>query len=877
MLMRRWLSVVLILAVLAPAAFAASGLVTDDRRGVLVDAWACGCVAHRMHAMRRAGLEPSRSLHFDEATGRDLRNYPPNRYANHVHMRLDMSIPDMNVPRASVRQTLTIEPIARPLAEFSLNARLLKIESARVAGHRTSFEHDGRMLKMRFEPPLPVAERRDLVIRYEIDDPPDGLFWTPESPAWPGRPAQIHTQGQPETSQFWFPCHDFPNERATTEIVVTVPQGYEVSSNGRLVSRTKSDSMEIFHWLQDKPHPYYLVSLIVGKFDIVDVGTTALSMPVYVPPGQGPNVHGTYGNTARMNAFFERLTGHAYPWDRYAQLVVWNFGAGGMENTAATTMFDTAILSPEALLDHSLEGLIAHELAHQWFGNLITCKSWEHIWLNEGFATYFTDLWFEERDGSDAYLAGMRGNFDSVIASDRGHAPYQPALVSKEYAHPWDVFGKASNPYPKGAAVLHMLRRMLGDDVFFEGIRIYVDRHKSTGLVETADLRKALEAASGESLTQFFEQWCHRPGIPRLEIDTRYDADSRELTCRVVQTQIIDGYNPAFAFRLPVWIMAQGASSPREAIIDVTGRETVARFPMSAAPDIIAFDPYLHVLAEMSIRQPQSRWIAQLSRGPTIAAKVQAARALADAPSPAAAALLERTARDASAHRQVRIESVKALRDAADGLRLMSIARATITDPFVREAIAEAVGHMAVRDGNVADRMAPWLAERAQRDESLLVKATSICALGHIARIEWLPVILRAASTDSQHDRLRQAALDALASMDVREGLEVAIRLAQPGNLNRTRPVAIRAMTSLAHFDPDRVYQALADLTTDREHRTAREARRAILSLTDVRAIDLFDTLIEQVRTDEERQELERMAEELRRALNMAELLDTAR
>ncbi len=849
----------------------------EERRGVIGDAWECGCLAHRMYAAQRAGFDPGRALHFDEVTGRDLRNYPPSRHVDHIHMRLDIGIPDMNDPRALVRQTLTIAPIARPLDHFTLNARLLNIESARVAGHRTDFNHDGRVLSLTFDPPLPVGERRDLVIHYEINDPPDGLFWTPESPEWPGRPAQIHTQGQPQTNSFWFPCHDFPNERATTEIVVTVPQGYEVSSNGRLVSRTMSDSMEVFHWLQDKPHPFYLVTLVIGKFDIVDLGTPALPMPVYVPPGQGPNVHGTYGNTPRMMDLFVRLTGEPYPWDRYAQLVVWNFGAGGMENTTATTMFDTAIFSPDALLDHSLEGLIAHELIHQWYGDLITCKSWEHIWLNEGFATYFTELWFEERDGIDGYQNAMIGNFDAVIGADRGHAPFQPALVSKEYDRPWDVFGKASNPYPKGASVLHMLRRKLGDGVFFEGLRVYLQRHKATGLVETADLRKALEAVSGESLTQFFDQWCYRPGIPRLTIDTRYDVDSGDLTLRIVQNQTIDGFNPAFAFDLPVWILTQGSSSPREAIIHVDAKETTATLPLGDAPQIVAVNPNLDVLAEITVRQPESRWLSQLSRGPTLASRVQAARALAENPSATAATALERMIRDGSVHKAVRIAGVRSLRDAGDGIRLMSIARTTINDPFVREAIVQAIGHLAVLDGNVADRMAPWLAGRAESDESLLVRSASVRALGGIRRIEWLPVILRAAETDSQHDRMRQAALDALSLLDYREGLDVAMRLASPGNLNRTRPVAIRAMTSLAHHDTAAVFDSLANLATDREARTAREARRAILNLGDVRGLDIFDQLLQSARTDEERQDIERMADDLRRSLNMAEFLDVAR
>ena len=317
---------------------------------------------------------------WDPETGRDLLNYPPDRIVDHQHMRLEIDIPDMNVPRASAVQTLTVTAIGTPTASLTLDARLLDIRSVTSPGRRVTHEHDGRRLTMRFDPPLEPGIASDIVTTYTISDPPHGLLWLPEDPAWPGRPAQIHTQGQTDTNSYWFPCHDFPNERLITELIVTVPEGYLVSGNGRLLAREMRPGRTTFHWLQDKPHVNYLVSLIVGKFDVVDLAQAparsrdalrpakAFEMPVYVPPGRGRDVAGTYGRTPEMIGLFERLTGEAYPWDRYAQLVVWNFGAGGMENTSATTMYDTAIIDPQGLLDGDLDGLIAHELAHQWFG-----------------------------------------------------------------------------------------------------------------------------------------------------------------------------------------------------------------------------------------------------------------------------------------------------------------------------------------------------------------------------------------------------------------------------------------------------------------------------------------------------------------------------
>src|SRR5262245_25703074 len=215
---------------------------------------------------------PLKFAGFDVESGRDLRVYPPHPMCDFRHMKLEIVSPDMNVPGLSATQTLTIAPIAEPLHALTLDARAMNITSVAIAGHSAAFEHDGRRLSISIEPPLPLGEPADIVTTYEVNDPPLGLIWTPESPDWPGRAAQLHTQGQPETNSFWFPCHDFPNVRLTTEIIAAVPAGYLVSSNGRLVGKHQTirtvegpagsadlAPFEVFHWVQDKPNVNYLV------------------------------------------------------------------------------------------------------------------------------------------------------------------------------------------------------------------------------------------------------------------------------------------------------------------------------------------------------------------------------------------------------------------------------------------------------------------------------------------------------------------------------------------------------------------------------------------------------------------------------------------
>lgn len=823
-----------------------------------------------------------RAAAFDESTGRSLLNYPPHRHADHVHMKLELWIGDMNVPRAEARQTLTVRPIARELSRLDLDAQLLTIHGVASEGHQVQFEHDGATLRLTFSPPLPPDATAEIVTRYSIEDPPRGLNWTLESPAWPGRAAQIHTQGQTDTNSYWFPCHNAPNERLTTELVVTVPGEYLVSSNGRFVSRTRADragvpgsrpdlSYETWHWLQDKPHAAYLVSLVVGQFAVKDLGSASLPMPVYAPPGRADDIAGTYGRTPEMVRYFARLFDEPYPWDRYAQLIVWNFGAGGMENTAATTMYDTAILDREARIDHDLDGLISHELAHQWFGDLITCKSWEHTWLNEGFATYCSQLWAEHRDGPDAYLAGIRGNFDSVIRADDGIAPDTPGMVSKEWRRPGDTFGRAANPYPKGSSILHMLRRRLGDELFFRGIALYVDRHR-LGEVETNDLRRAFEEVSGDSLERFFQQWCYRPGVPRLDIGIDWDTSTSELIVSVVQSQTIDGYNPAFAFDLPIWVGdATDASVESDAgnwfTLPVETKEASIRIPLASEPAIVAVDPLLDVLAEMRINQVEARWVRQLRWGPTVPARIQAARALRAEASDAVGDALLFTAQNEVEHVRVRESAVESLGHRRDTDRLLTLASRMPENHHVRLELVQQVGTLAGQDETDPawkDRIKPFLIDRATSDRSLRVRAAAVGAIGDMGAVDQIGLVLAAASQESQHDALRQAALRALARLDQPEGLSVAIQYAQPGAFNRTRPGAISAVVDLAHHDPDAAFHALAPLVSDRESRASSAAGRALVRLGDPRGLPVLEARLAACRDARDREQVQGWIDELR-------------
>jgi aminopeptidase N len=790
-----------------------------------------------------ANAQPTGSnANFDPATGRAAHHYPPSRHVDYTHMKLAVHIADMNLPLMQCEQTLSFVVTDKSLTSLTLDARLLSVMSVTSVGHALTYKADGQELVVTFDKPIARGETVDLVTNYTVSRPPEGLFWTHASDEAPGRAAQLHTQGEAESASYWFPCRDFPNERMTTEVVATVPAGFLASSNGFLVSRTPSEDglRETFHWLQDKSHGAHLVTLVVGKFDVVDVGTEALPMPVYVPVGRGGDVEASYGQTPRMIEYFEDVLDEPYPWDRYAQLLVWNFNYGGMENTSATTMHETAVLSPDALLDYDLEGLIAHELAHQWFGDLVTCRSWEHIWLNEGFATYFSALWIGHRDGEEGYEAVIRGNFDGLIARDRGVAPHAPGMVSDVYDSPMQPFFKAANPYSKGSSILHMLRQRVGDDVFFEIIATYVDRF-GLALAETSDLRKVAEEVSGESLVRFFEQWCDRPGLPRVEVTMEWDAAASELVLSMKQTQTIDGYNPAYVFNAPIWIEEASGRSGWAALF-VDARKATTRIPLDDKPAFVSIDPDMTVLAEWMVEQGADQWASQLERGPTLWAKVQAARALATTRTPAASSLLVRTVEDESLHVSLRVEALSTLAERGEEGRLMALGGVTIASPAVRKALVESIGRVAEPSDSFRDFVSFTLDRAARTDRAQSVRAAAVRAIGRAGLRRRLGVVTASLGVESQHDAIRRAAIASAATLEA--DLSEILPFVSGRYLRGTRLAAVSAIVRLSPQDSEAAFDAMVMLLAEKERRVHGAAGRAIVTLANPRGIDILKAYI---------------------------------
>lgn len=626
---------------------------------------------------------------IDPETGRDLANWPLSPTFDHIHMKLDMAFPDMSQATFNATQTITLAARGKPREVVPLRAGPgIEVRSVTVSGQPSEFTKTKDTLEIRLARPAPVGQAFDLVITYTCDFSANrGLGLTYSKPRDDGSPTdqavQIHAQGEAEVNHLWFPCHDFPNEKLTTELVVNVPEGFEVLSNGRLVSKESlPDGRSRVHWDQDLPHAYYLVTLVIAKISVVDIGgedtaRPGLPMHVWTPIGTEDNVKKVFSTTPAMIAYLEKQLDEDYPWAKYDQSIVRDFNWGGMENTSCTTLYRRAANATEM---GDEDGLIVHELGHQWFGDLMTCRGWKNLWLNEGWASYCEAIWSEQkanveaaggdilktRDiappseaGRKAYQREVLGFIRRQRGGNNAYAPVYPSIVSNRYRNPDDNFSKADDVYAKGAIVLHMLRAGLGDDVFWKGVRLYIDRHKFTH-VETDQFRRALEDVSGRSLERFFDQWMMRPGLPRLDIDLTFDDQSSTLTVAARQTQRIDKLNPAYQINLPLFCKFEDGSY-QYVYLDMKGRDATANFRLPSKPSQVSVDPTLTVFCANKITKPLAMWMNELRRGPTLFAQVAAAEALAAYPADEVRTLLAATASDESVDPVVREASLASL------------------------------------------------------------------------------------------------------------------------------------------------------------------------------------------------------------------------
>ena len=720
----------------------------------------------------------------------DRPAWPADRPAEIRHVRLDLTLePGDGLLFGTA--TYDLSPFSDGLDSITFDAVEMEISGAVLDRRPAVFDYDGSHLRVRLEPPGLRGQERRLSVTYAAR-PRAGMYFIRPDQSYPDKPSQAWTQGQDDDSRHWFPCFDQPNGRQTTEARITVPGDWLVLSNGRLLEDKKlRNGLRRFHWHQDRPHSTYLVSVVAGPFERVELASQGPLVDCYVEPQHLPAVERTFGATPAMIAFFEQVIGLPYPWSKYSQAVVRDFVLGGMENTTATTLTDAIVVDERAGLDYRAEPLVSHELAHQWFGNLLTCREWSHGWLNEGFATYLELLWDEHRWGRDWYQSGVMENTREYLEES-----YRRPLVSNVYRAPIDIFDR--HLYEKGALVLHMLRHVLGDEAFFRSLRRYAREHADRGVL-TQDFVDAIEAETGRNLGWFFDQWVFKPGHPALKVAWAWDEATRVATVTVDQTQEARDGVPE-AFRFPVTIDFRSLRGRRRAVrVEVGERHHVFAFPLPARPDVCRFDPDNEVLKEIVFEKAPLELLLQLRSDDGVSGRCYAAHELARSGAAEAVGALETALRHDRAWR-VQAEAARALGEVRTNAARDALLRGLgVREPRARRAVAEALGEFRL-DESVLEALLPV----ARRDASWFVRAEALRAAGRLRIPRAFDPLVEALSVRSFREVVRAGALDGLVELRDERAVDVIEGAAHYGEPAAARRFAVSALGRLGTVLPGR-------------------------------------------------------------------------
>jgi aminopeptidase N len=716
------------------------------------------------------------------------------------HIRLDI---ELDLPKKHLRGRATInfsplpaffEAAREPVIE--LDAHALDVSAVRLAkdgDQATAVDFaigDDQLLITAPQGLIKTGEKYSVEIDYSVTNPATGLHFFGPTKQAPDIPLMVWSQGEPQANHHWFPCIDNSNERQSTEMNVRVSSGVEVLSNGSLISRENSaKGHTTFHWKQEQEHVAYLVTLVAGRFNVTTEEWRGKPVTYYVPENRKADIERTFGRTKPMLDFFSKRFGIEYPWDKYAQVVVEQFTFGGMENTSATTLYHRALHDERAIVDSTPDWLIAHELAHQWWGDLVTCKDWSHLWLNEGFATYSESLWAEHALGRDERDWHM---LEDSRAARSGSTQTRP-IVDRHYPNPGSMFD--NRVYPKGAWVLHMLRSRLGDEDFFRGLQRY-GTVMSYQTAETSDLRKTFERLYGLSLERFFYDWTERPGNPKLLVETEWQPQSKRLKVHVKQTQKED------VFEIPVRIDVQlkGYEKSQLAITRLMNeREFTEYVPLTGTPETVEVDPEFALLAQIEQKQSLALWESQLEKQTvgTVPARVRAAEHFATVRTDKSRQLLADALANDSFY-GVRTEAAKALgKVKGDIARDALLAGLSQDNAKVRRACATALGNFE-HDSNVQDALRE---KHAEGDISYFVESSVLSSLSKVLDEPPVELLIAALEKPSHRETIRLTALQQLAKSSEPKVQAVLLDWTKPGKPPLCRPEACQQLVEFANHN----------------------------------------------------------------------------
>ena len=676
-----------------------------------------------------------------------------------VHTKLDVKF-DYAKRYLYGKEWATFKPYAYATDSLTLDAQGMDIKIVAMVVGKTlqplKYTYDQREIKVQLGKKFLPGQAYTIYIAYTAK--PDeltvkgsaaitdakGLYFINPDSAVKGKPVQIWTQGETESSSAWFPTLDKPNQKTTSEISMTVPAKYVTLSNGQLTTQVKNtDGTRTDTWKMDQPHSTYLFMMAVGNFKIYRDKWKTKEVNYYLEPAYAPYAKQIFGLTPEMIDFYSKTLGVDYPWNKYSQIVARDYVSGAMENTTATLHGEYVQRTPRQMLDENFdkaESTIAHELFHQWFGDYVTAESWSNITVNESFANYSEVLWAEHKYGKDV---ADDHNYRDLLSYLSRKSNYDKPLVRFNYDDKEEVFDLVS--YQKGGRILNMMRNYLGDAVFFKGLNIYLKQNAYKN-GEAHLLRLAMEEASGQDMNWFFNQWYFNPGHPVVNISYAWDAANKRTTVTIAQTQA------GTPFIIPMAVDVYLGNTKQRHQITVKDAVQTFSFLSPTEPDLINVDADKVVLWEKADQKSLHQYNFQYAHAPLYLDRLEGL-----------------------------LVAAKNVNDPESFNTLL----AALKDPYYNIRLT-ALKVIDLKDAAIARKLLPEIQRLAELDPNTAVKAEAINMLGVVGSSAYLPAF--ASGLKSQSYTVQAAALAALAKQQPTEAVQAAKLLEKDnkGLLSRT-------------------------------------------------------------------------------------------
>src|SRR5216683_247097 len=672
-------------------------------------------------------------------------------------------------------------------AKIVFDSTGLTIQKVTVNKAAAKFETAAEKLIIPLAAGAKAGEKFEITIRYE-GKPTKGMYFILPDKDYPDRPSQIWTQGESEDTRYYLPTYDYPNDRLTTETILTVPATWITVSNGKLMSVSDAGKgLKTWYWKESVPSSTYLITVVAGEFDEVKDTWHGIPVTYYAPKGRGDRLPINYGRTPAMLELFSKKFGVDYPWEKYAQVMVDDFVAGGMENSSATTNTSSSLVHPKLAPEYFTgeDGLISHELGHQWFGDLVTCKDWGNIWLNEGFATFLEFVWSDSRYGKD------QADYERWQATREwfgSNTLWNKPIVRHDFD---DSSEFDENAYGKGGWVLYMLRHQLGDDAFYRAMKRYLEANRGKNVV-TSDLVKAIEETTHTNVDQFFGQWIYGAGAPKFDLSYTYDNEKHQVALTVKQTQTVEGR--VGIFRVPVEVEITTSTGAKLHPITVAKASQVFTLPADAAPLLMLFDKGGQVLKSAEFHKEKKEWLYQLKNAAELSDRADAVIALGKIKKDdeVIAALGDALRNDKAWGVRATAADTLGELGSPNAAKLLLEAANSNDGPWVRSRVVAALGNTK-EDAAVAAK----LNSIAKEDSSYRARAAALQALGRLKAPNALATLEAAVAADSPDGVLRNAALRAFSTLGDDKAVPLLLEWSAVGKPVDSRTAAIYSLARL--------------------------------------------------------------------------------